>query len=59
MGSNPAGGMDVSLVSVLCCQVEVCDGLIACSEESYLVWCVVMCDLENPKNEKAIAHVGP
>jgi hypothetical protein len=22
-GSNPVGGMDVSLVSVVCCQVEV------------------------------------
>jgi hypothetical protein len=23
VGSNPTGGMDVSLVSVVCCQVEV------------------------------------
>jgi hypothetical protein len=23
VGSNPAGGMDISLVSVACCQVEV------------------------------------
>jgi len=23
LGSNPAGGMDVCLVSVVCCQVEV------------------------------------
>jgi hypothetical protein len=23
LGSNPAGGMDVSLVSVVCCQAEV------------------------------------
>jgi hypothetical protein len=23
VGPNPAGGMDVSLVSVVCCQVEV------------------------------------
>jgi len=23
VGSNPAGGMDVSVLSVVCCQVEV------------------------------------
>jgi hypothetical protein len=40
----------LSVVSVVCCQVQVsaslCDGLITCPEESYRLWCVVVCDLE-------------
>ena len=36
-----------SVVSVMCCQVEICDELITCPEESYWLWCVVvLCDLE-------------
>jgi hypothetical protein len=38
-GSNPAGGMDISLVSVVCYQVEVCVGLIT-RPEAYRVWCL-------------------
>ena len=50
--SNPTQGMDVCVVSVVCCQVEVssgrglCDGLIIRSEESYRLWRVVVCDQE-------------
>ena len=41
VGSNPTGGMDVSLVIVVCCQVEVsASGLITRPEEFYRVWCV-------------------
>jgi hypothetical protein len=37
----------MSVVSVLCCQVEIpCDGLIIRPEESNRLWCVVLCDLE-------------
>jgi hypothetical protein len=36
VGSNPTGGMDVSLVQCLCCQVEVsAEGPIPRPEESY------------------------
>ena len=35
-----------------------CDELIARPEESYRLWCVVVCDLENLKNEEAMTHVG-
>jgi hypothetical protein len=28
------------------------------SEESYRLWCVVVCDLENLKNEEAMTRVG-
>ena len=34
----------------------LCVGLITRPEESYRLWCVVVCDLENLKNEEAIAH---
>ena len=41
VGSNPAGGVDVCLWSVVCCQVEVsASGLITRPEESYRVLCV-------------------
>jgi len=34
----------------------LCDELITRPEESYRVWCVVVCDLENLVNEEALAH---
>ena len=34
------------------------DELITRPEESYRLWCVVVCDLENPMNEEALAHWG-
>ena len=36
----------MSVVNVVCCQVEVCDELITRPEKSYRLWCVVVCDLE-------------
>jgi hypothetical protein len=42
---------------VLSCR-GLCDELITCPEESYRLWCVVMCDLENLKNEVAMTRVG-
>jgi hypothetical protein len=42
-----------------CCVLSgrgLCDGLITRPEESYRLWCVVVCDLENLKNEEAIAR---
>jgi hypothetical protein len=47
--SNPAGGMDVCQCCVLS-RRGLCDGPIACLEESYRLWCVTECDLETPKN---------
>ena len=29
----------------------LCDELITCPEESYRLWCVVVCDLETSKEE--------
>ena len=43
----PPGGMDVlSVVSVLLSGRGLCDELITRPEESYRLWCVVVCDLE-------------
>jgi hypothetical protein len=36
----------------------LCVGLIIRLEESYRLWCVVVCDLENLMNEEALAHWG-
>ena len=36
----------------------MCDELITHAEESYRMWCVVVCDLENLKNEEAMTRVG-
>jgi len=36
----------------------LCDELITRPEESYRLWCVVVCYLENLKNEEAITRVG-
>ena len=36
----------------------LCDELITHPEESYRLWCIVVCDLENLKNEEAMTRVG-
>ena len=36
----------------------LCDELITLPEESYRLWCVVVCDLGNLKNEEAMTRVG-
>jgi len=48
VGSNPAGGMDVCLLCVLCVLSSrgLCDELITRPKWSYRLWCVVVCDLE-------------
>jgi len=35
----------------------LCDELITRPEESYRLWSVVVCDLENLKNEEAMTRV--
>ena len=44
-----------------CCVLSgrgLCDELITRPEESYRLWCFVVCDLENLKNEEAMTRVG-
>jgi hypothetical protein len=48
----------LSVVSVVCVVRGLCDELITHPEESYRLWCVVVCDLENLKNEEVMTRVG-
>jgi len=44
-----------------CCVLSgrrICDELITSPEESYRLWCVVVCDLENLKREEAMTLIG-
>jgi len=44
-----------------CCVLSgrgLCDELITRPEESYRLWCVVVCDLENLVNRVALGHWG-
>jgi len=44
-----------------CCVLSgrgLCDELVTRPEESYRLWCVVVCDLEILKNEEAMTRVG-
>ena len=50
--------MDVSVVSVVLSGRGLCDELITRPEESYRMWGVVVCDLENLKSEEAMTRVG-
>jgi hypothetical protein len=57
---NPNGGM-YDFVCCECCVFSgrgLCDELVARPEESYRLWCVVVCDLENLKNGEAMTRVG-
>jgi len=45
-----------------CCVVSgrgSCDELITRLEESYRLWCVVVCDPENLMNDETLAYWGP
>jgi len=48
----------------VCCECCVLLGrglrekLVIHPEESYRLWCIVVCDLENLVNEEALAHWG-
>ena len=43
MGSNPAGGMNVCCDFCVLSGRGLCDELITRPEESYQLWCVVVC----------------
>ena len=46
VGSNPTGGMDVCCECCVLSGRGLCDELITRPEESYRLWCVIVCDLE-------------
>ena len=47
--SNPTGGMDVCCECCVLSGKSLCDELITRPEESYRLWCVVVCDLETSR----------
>jgi hypothetical protein len=54
------GGMEVCLC-VECCVLSgrgLCDGLITRPEESYWLWCVVVCDLETSRLRRPWSALG-
>ena len=46
VGSNPAGGLDICQLYCVLSGRGLCDELITRPDESYQLWCVVVCDLE-------------
>ena len=46
VGSNPTGGVDVCRECRVLSGRGLCDELITFREESYRLWCVVVCGLE-------------
>ena len=59
VGSNPAGGMDVCVECRVLSGTGLCDWLIIRPEESYRLWCVVVCDLEDSKIRRPWPALGP
>ena len=57
-GSNPAEGTDVCFKCCVLSGRGLCDGPITRPEESYRLWCVTGCDLENRKRLLAKTHSG-
>jgi hypothetical protein len=46
--SNLVGGRVVFVLCFVLPHIGLCDELIARLEESYRLWCIVVCDLETP-----------
>jgi len=47
VGSNATEGMDVCCECCVLSGRDLCDELITCPQQSYLLWCVDVCDIEN------------
>ena len=59
-GSNTTGGMDVC-ESYECCVLSgrgLCDGAITRPEESYRLWCVIVCDPETSSMRRPWPALG-
>jgi hypothetical protein len=49
------------LVACECCLLSgrgLCDGLITCPEESYRLWCIIVCDLETSRRRRPWPLLG-
>ena len=54
----PLGHKCLSVVNVVLSGRGLCDGLITRPEESYRLWCVVVCDVETSKTRRVKARYG-
>jgi len=59
VGSNPTGGMDVCCECCVLSGRGLCDELITLPEESYRVWCVVVCDRQTSWGPGPLGAVTP
>ena len=58
-GSNPAGGMDVCLLCVVCCRVEIsATGRSLVQRSLADLWCVTMCYLETSQIRRPWPALG-
>jgi hypothetical protein len=58
MGSNPTVGMDVCCEYCVLSGRDLCNELITRPEESYRLWCVVVCCLETSCVRIPLVHWG-
>ena len=58
VGSNAEGSMDFCVHCCLLSGRGLCDGLITRPEESYRLWCVVVCDLETSRMRRPWSALG-
>ena len=56
MGSNPTAGVDVCRECCVLSGRDLCDELITRPEESYRLWCVVVCVLETSRMRGILTH---
>jgi hypothetical protein len=52
---SPTRGMGVSVVSVVCCQV---DRRIPLPQKCYQLWCIIVCDLETSETRRPWPELG-
>jgi len=53
MGSNSTGSEDVCCACCVLSGIGLCDELITSPEESYGLWCVVVCDIESSRTRNS------
>ena len=56
--SNPTGGMDVCCECCVLSGRGLCDALITRPEESYRLWCFIVCDLETSRMRRPSPALG-
>ena len=58
VGSNPAEGMEICYECYVLPGTGLCDELITRPEESYRLWCIVVCDPEMSRMRRLRPELG-